>query len=390
MMTRLRLQYSRARMAMLGFAVIGLLFLVYWSNRPRGPSESLQPTAPPPTNQIKQSAGGPLSPAETNLLRHLNSKAGDLKAIKGSEEGRHQLAALRRYLSSVKSESAAIAIKNWLDTGEDAATQLEFKVGRDGNLQEAPSLRGFLLDYLAQIDPVAASACAEKILGTMNSPDEWAISLRAYALANPAPEARTFLHQKLSELIGNESWRNDPSTGFLEAFDVIVYTRDRELTPDLAGFVQQKENRALAHAAYLTLDRLIQAEPAETLGQLQSRPELMEGREGTRADFFARADVRDPKQRTILESYLLDPGRSPTELQKFAATYPNANYMVSYNLLSQTRTPTGDQIVARDREALKAVQEWLGDPRFAHLGPQLQTMKSRLEQFVRLPSSTQP
>src|SRR2546430_11160415 len=191
-------------------------------------------------------------------------------------------------------------------------------------------------------------------------------------------------------MIGSEAGRNDPSAGFLEAFDVIVYTRDGEMTPQLAQFVQQRENRAVAHAAYLALDRLIQAEASETLGQLQSRPELMEGREGTRADFFARADVRDPKQRTILESYLLDPGRSPTELQKFAATYPNANYMVSYNLLSQTRTPTGDQIVARDREALKAVQEWLGDPRFAHLGPQLQTMKSRLAQIVRLSRSTQP
>jgi len=123
-----------------------------------------------------------------NLVQHLKSKAGELKAIKSSEEGRQTLAALRRYLSSVPSESAATAIRNWLDTGEDAATQLEFKVGREGSLKEAPSLRVFLLDYLTQIDPAAASSCAEKILGTMNAPDEWAISLRAYGLANPTPD----------------------------------------------------------------------------------------------------------------------------------------------------------------------------------------------------------
>jgi hypothetical protein len=377
-------------MAMLGFGVIGLLVLLYRLNEPRGPSQSLQPMAPVSTNQIQQSAGGPLSPALTNLLQHLKFKAGELKAIKSSEEGRQTLAALRRYLSSVPSESAATAIRNWLDTGEDAATQLEFKVGREGSLKEAPSLRVFLLDRLTQIDPAAASSYAEKILGAMNSPDEWAISLRAYGLANPTPEARAFLRQKLSEMIGNEAWRNEPSVGFLEAFDVIVYTRDGERTPQLAQFVQQNENRAVAHAAYLALDRLIQADPAETLEQLQSRPELMEGREGTRADFFARADVRDAKQRTILENYLLDPQRAPAELQKFAATYPNANYMVSYNLLTQTATPSGAELAARDREALRVVQEWLGDTKFAPLGAHLQTMKSRLQQFVKLPGQNPP
>ena len=389
-MRRLALQSSRARTAILGFVVIGLVVLLHRLNQPRGPSQSVQPTALPPTNQTKLNAGGAFSPSETNLFQHLKSKASELKAIKGSEEGRQTIAALRRYLSSVPSGSAATAIRNWLDTGEDAATQLEFKVGRDGSLKEAPSLRVFLLDYLTQMDPATASSCAEKILATMNSPDEWAISLRAYGLANPTPEGRAFLRQKLGEMIGNEAWRNDPSAGFLEAFDVIVYTRDGEMTPQLAQFVQQRENRAVAHAAYLALDRLIQAEASETLGQLQSRPELMEGREGTRADFFARADVRDAKQRTILEAYLLDPQRSPAELQKFAATYPNANYMVSYNLLTRTATPSGAELAARDREALRVVEEWLGDTRFARLGQRLAMMKSRLQQFVKSPGQSLP
>ena len=389
-MTGLGLQNSRARLAMLGVIIIGVVVLLQQLRQPRGPSQSVRFTAPAPTNRVKLSASEPLSPAETNLLQHLKSKAAELKAAKGSVGGRQTFADLRRYLSNVPRESAATAIKNWLDTGEDAPTQLEFKVGRDGSLKEAPSLRVFLLDYLAQIDPAAASSCAEKVLSTMNSPDEWAVSLRSYALANSSSEARAFLRQKVGEMIGNEAWRNDPSVGFLEAFDVIVYTRDGGMTAQLAQLIQQMENRAVAHAAYLALDRLIQSEPAETLDQLQSRPELMEGREGTRADFFARADVRDAKQRAILENYLLDPRRSSAELQKFAATYPNANYMVSYNLLTQTATPGGAELAARDREALRVVQEWLDDARFAGLGQHLQTMKSRLEQFVKLPSRSAP
>src|SRR5437899_3366748 len=172
-------------------------------------------------------------------------------------------------------------------------------------------------------------------------------------------------------MISQESWRNSPSAGFLEAFDVIVHTRDTQLAPELAGFVRQQDNPALAHAAYLTLNRLIQAEPPVVLQQLQSQPASMEGREGARADFFARADVHDPQQRTILENYLLDPNRSAAEVQKFAGSYPNANYMVSYNLLTQTVTPTGAELAARDRQSLQVVEERLSDPRFARLVPQL-------------------
>jgi hypothetical protein len=323
---------------------------------------------------------GPEIAATVQALNLSNDRVDSLK----------QVDALRRRLSSLDPEAASRTVQGWLDSGVDAPTHLGFSLSPDGRLKEAPTLRLFLLDYLIQIDPQAAGAYAEKILRFPNSPDEWAVSFRAYALAYPTPEAKAFLQRKVREMTGIQDWRENPSTGFLEAFDVIVYTRDKESTPELADWVRQPDNRALAHAAYLTLDRLVQAEPTQVLGQLQLHPELLEGREGTRADYFARADVRDPQQRKVLENYLLDPARSTVELQKFAATYPNANYMVSYNLLTQTRTPTGDEIVARDREARRVVQEWMDDARFANLCPQLQVIKSRLEQFVKLPSPSQP
>ena len=50
--------------------------------------------------------------------------------------------------------------------------------------------------------------------------------------------------------------------------------------------------------------------------------------------------------------------------------------MVSYDLLTQTATPSGAELAAPDRGALRVVQEWLGDARFARLGPHLQTMIS--------------
>jgi hypothetical protein len=289
---------------------------------------------------------------------------------------------LRSQLGSLGVNSASLAVRKYLDSVADASTHFEFKLSPEGRLKEAPSLRLFLLDYLIQIDPQAAAAYAEKIFRLSNSPDEWAISLRAYALANRSPEATAILQEKVREMLRNDHWREHPSAGFLEAFDVIVYTRDQELTADLAKWARQTDSRALSHAAYLTLDRLIQDEPVAMLNQLQSQPDLLKGREVMRADFFARADVRDAQQRQILENYLLDARRSEAEWQAFAAIYPNGNYMVSHNLLTQTRTPAGDEIAARDREALKATQEWLSDPKFASHNAGLQKIKDRLEQFV--------
>ncbi|HYV31418.1 MAG TPA: hypothetical protein VEO53_09970, partial [Candidatus Binatia bacterium] len=266
---------------------------------------------------------------------------------------------------------------------------LGFAIGPDGFLTGAPSLRIFLLDYLAQVDRQAAGRYAESILGSMDSPDEWAVSLRNYALANATPEGRAFLEQKMQELLGHEPWQSNPSTGYLEAFDVAVHLGGTNLMPALTQLLRQTDNHALAHAAYLALDRLTLSNPAATLEHLLKDPSAMQGREQTRANYFARADVSDPQQRQILESYLLAPDRSATELQTFAGLFPNANFMISHNLLTSSATPDHQHIVRRDQESLRTVNAWLADPRFNHLQPQIQTIQNRLSQFVEQARSSQ-
>ena len=147
--------------------------------------------------------------------------------------------------------------------------------------------------------------------------------------------------------------------------------------------MREQDNPAVAHAAYLALDRMVINDPTALLAALQADPNLMQGRELTRANYFARADVRDPQQRQILESYLLDTQRSATELAQFAGLFPSANYMISQNLLTPTPTPDHATLAARDAASLQTVQAWLADPRFANLQPQLQKMKQRLEVFAR-------
>ncbi len=289
----------------------------------------------------------------------------------------------RSKLQSLTQGEAIKAIQDFLRTGQDAPTQQPFTIGPDGHLTSAPTLRTFLMDELGKRDPAAAARVAEQILKDSSSPDEWALALKYYALGSSNPEKKSFLQQKLQTLLRNADWQRNPSVGYLESFDVAVWLGGTDLLPALCDLARKKDNQAVAHASFLTLDRLIQAEPAATLDVLQNQPSLMEGREQTRANFFARADVGDPRQRTILEKYLLNPGMTGTELQAFAGLYPNANYMVSYNLLTQVKTPDGASLSQKDARALQVVNEWLADDRFARLRPQLETMRNRLRNFVK-------
>ena len=308
-----------------------------------------------------------------------------LNSAKDGAESRSMLAQLAEELRRVSAREAADAIGRFLDSRRDAATRLSFRIEKGGNLGEAPTFRTWLLDQLGRLNPPAAAEMARTILATPDSADEWAVALRDFARVQTSPEDKDYLQQRLAALLRDPRWQQEQSIGWLEAFDVAVHVKATHLTPDFARMITRLDakDRPAAHAAFLTLDRLVQAEPATVLGQLQADPELLAGRELTRADYFARADVRDPEQRALLEQYLLDERRQPEELAKFAGTYPSGNYMVSDNLLTSVATPGQSQITESDRAALAVAEEWLTDPRFARLRPQLMVIRHRLRTFVQ-------
>ncbi len=202
------------------------------------------------------------------------------------------------------------------------------------------------------------------------------------ASGDGSAEGRDLLAQKSAQMLQYSPWQQNPSVGYLEAFDVPVYLGGTDFVPTLSGLVQSQDNPAIAHAAYLALDRLVINNTASVLSALEAAPDLMQGRESTRADYFARADVRDPQQQQILESYLLNPSISAAELNTFAGVFPNANYMISPNLLTPTTTPNHDALMGLDAQSLTVAQAWLADPRFAQVAPQLQTVIQRLEGFA--------
>ena len=364
------------------FVLLLALATVWWVSRlsPGVGKAGGTPTAgvaPGGSSSVRKTARVP-SP----VAAQLDAIRARLQASKDPQANRQILAELRAMLDALPPGIASREVQSFLASVKDAATQLNVTIEPGGGLGDASSLRVFLLDYLGRIDRPAAGAVAAQILARYTTPDEWAVSLRNYAWANSGADAETFLQAKVRELLGNPAWAKDPSAGFLEAFDAIVYAHGTALTPELAAFVRDRDNRATSHAAYLTLDRLTITEPASMLKQLVDQPELMNGREQTRANLLARADVRDPGQRALVEQYLLDPGRDPAELATFAGLYPNANYMISNNLLTTVETPNRGQLAAYDREALKIIEQWQQDPRFERLQPLLTQIHERLANFV--------
>jgi hypothetical protein len=330
---------------------------------------SSQGLSPPPQEEVEPRG-------------HLSAAAAALRAGSNAEQARKILADLRSFLDSLPKNAAAAAVIDFLNEGADAPTGLEFTLGRGGVLTGATSLRVFLLDYLAAVDPLAAGIYAARILQTATSPDEWAIGMRNYARAYPTPEGTAFLRSKTEEMIQNAAWLANPSGGFLEAFDVFVHTNDTAATPLLGKLVRDQNQRGAGYAAYLTLDRLVIAQPQVLFFQIEQQPDLFKGRELMKSNFLARANVRDANQRSQVERYLLDDARTPAELDAFASIYPNSNYMISNNLLTSTETPTRAELAARDQAALQVTDEWLADPRFQRILPQLQAIRRRLQTFV--------
>jgi hypothetical protein len=341
------------------------------------------PDSPLPPAAISKS---PTTAEHKSLSRpewDFTAAASALVAASTGEARAAALAQLRGALTSGGTNEVSAAIRRLLDAKTDAPTGQGFKIGGSGALLEAPTLRTLLLDQLAALDPVAAAAYARTVLSSSTSPDEWAIALRNLARGDTSAAARALLEAKTAELLGNQAWQREASVGYLEAFDTAVHLGGTTLLPPLTELVSRKDNPAVAHAAYLTLDRLVINQPVQTLATLNDHPEWMTGREETRANYFARADVGDAAQRQLVESYLLAAARDPAELQAFAGVFPNANFMISHNLLTSNPTLDGTTLARRDQAALAVVNEWLNDPRFAQLQPQLERMQARLSEFTK-------
>lgn len=337
------------------------------------------PNTPPAVAVSNNSQSTLLSPPSTDRLdstyRGLGKTSDRSDAIRSLKE-------LQDMIKSMPPEEAVAWINAFLSRGDDKQTGLSFVIGKGGTLEEWPTFRTFLIDALYSIDPAAAAAISREILSTPTSADEWALALRNVGKSELTEENSAYLISKTEELIANIEWQEKPSIGYLNSFDVLVATNAATSTPLLSDLIQRKDRKDLAHAGFLTLDRLVQCQPISMLEQLSNDGDLQQSRPEMVSQQFARADIRDETQRELLKTWMLDPSRTPTELRSFSGVYPNNNKFISNNLLTTESGQSGVDLTAHDRAALEIITSWANDPEFQPVNEYLLTMIQRLDGFV--------
>lgn len=349
--------------------------LFWWGKtRPTG-TKDVPVISGPPSRQTERVVSPPHDPLPSAF-----------ESLRQSPDSLKSLEDLQKKLAAMPPGEAAKWIRDFLKTGKDKSTGLTFEIGTDHALKQWPTFRTFLLDALRAIDPAAAAEVSREILATPTTADEWALALRNIGLASSTPETNAELRAKTEALIANPAWQADPSIGYLNAFDVLVHTQAVESTPLLSELIQRKDRKDLSQAAFLTLDRLVQREPADLLTRLASDTALQQSRPEMTAQQFARADLRDPAQQALVKSWLLDPSRTGTELSSFSGVYPNNNHFVSNNLLTTEATQSGSDLAAHDREVLEIITTWSEEPAFAPVKDHLAAMIRRLNEFVAKPN----
>jgi hypothetical protein len=311
-----------------------------------------------------------------------NSPGGLLKnAVERLRDGTftpEDLAALRAALLSADPAQAIAAITAFLATGQDVNTGERFGVGSGGELSGAPTLRVLLLDILGRIckktgGPEAA-AMSRALLERKTSADEWAVALRNVGWTTPGE--RQYLANKVREMLRYEAWRRQPSGGFLESFDVIVFTRDVTFTPDLAELAKD-ENPALQRAAGIAMDRLAEMSPLEVMNWLNTNPAEFAGKPMLRADYFTKADFTQPAQRQAVETYLSRADVEPKEKTKLLNGIASPGSFTADNLL--TLPPPEDDAPEKVAALQKTVGEWVAGNRFPSLLPVLLQLQARLQ-----------
>ena len=332
------------------------------------------PQRPGASVQVSLEATLPAMPSPSARLLRMIEAA--LTALQNGPNA-SALEELRRALLGAEPGASIAAILDFLNAGGDAATGEEFTIGEGGKLSGAPTMRVLLLDLLGQLSRAERNDSAAKfsrsLLGSKTSADEWAMALRNIAWSEPA--AKPYLAGKMREMLTHEPWRARPTAGMLEAFDVVVFTKDPTLVPDLAE-VQRNGPRELQYAAAIALDRLAEQGPLEVMTYLNTHPTELADRPLLRADYYAKADLSQIAQRAALEVYLGRPDVTAAEKDKLLKGLATPATFVSENLL--TEPPPADDGAARQDALAKATTDWLAANRFPDLRLPLEKLQRRL------------
>lgn len=318
--------------------------------------------------------GNSATPAKSALARGIDEL---LEKMRRKQATAADFDALRRLLLSADPAQAIAAITAFLKSGEDAASGMELAIGPNGALVGAPTMRTFLMDLLGLIAQKsgsdAADAYARTVLEMKTSPEEWALSMRNVAWHEP--QATAYVAGKIREMLAEPAWSSAPTSGFLEAFDLIVFTGDPSFIPQLADMARGGLSE-LQRAALVALDRMADSSPLAVMSFLNQHPDELSDKPMLRADYYAKADLSQPQQRSALESFLGRGDVSVDEKKKVVAALASPASFVSDGLVTPPVPAVDDN--ARRQGYATALNEWVTQRRFPELLPALQQVQAEM------------
>ena len=333
--------------------------------------EAARPEAAKPSALAPVAAKPAVDPAVARLVQTISDALAVLRDPKNPNK-KAALDALRAALAQADPKVALASIRQFLATGQDAATGLRFKVGEGGVLDEAPTMRTFLMDELGTISRDAHTAdAAEEARATLqanNSPDESAVAMRNLAWTDPEG-SKALLASSERAMLNNAAWRQSPTGGYLEAFDVAAYAGDASLLDQLAPMGTTPS--PVQRAALVAMERLSAMAPAEVVSYLNAHPDLLADRPLLRADYMGNVDLSDPAERAQAETYLARTDVTDAEKDKFIARLATPAGFASDNLL----TPSTIPMSLPDHRALvnQVAGQWLASGSYPALQTALQT-----------------
>ncbi|GEM_PF-3235055 len=298
-------------------------------------------------NLVGEKDSGPSHPpsstpgASQEVTKNISDHFDGLK--EGDDEKRYrQLMRLKEEMFSQPSSTASHQIRAFLASGQDLDLGMPFAVEEGGTLQIGDTLRVNLLDWLGQIDPVAAAEESQVIYQTKDSPEEWAVALRNTVwggrLQDQEWEAREEVRVRIVEMLDHEPWRENPTAGYLESFDAVVYSRSREAVAVLMNYLHPEQPDILAAASRRALNHLAEIDGLLLLDTFQKNEwrniDPME-----RAWFYAKLADPGPEAQAVLKTYVQSV--SQVEAEEFLRLYPNFSRGYSHSLLTPFHTTRG-------------------------------------------------
>ncbi len=316
-------------------------------------------------------------------LENLNLIALKLKDSQSGAQNYKILQQLKNVLRSMPVEQVTPLILAYMGSKNDAQTQLSFSVNAEGYLEMSPTFRVFLMDILAELNPQAAKELSVQVLNESTAPDEWAVALRNYAWGQPQKDARgdAFFNAKVESLLGNDKWAYNPTIGYLQAFDTVVYTNNDKYMTRLVELASGEEvPESTQYAARLALIRSSEQNFPAVAEQLIHNTN-MPANANLRPQVLIHADLSQEGDYEVITGYLKDPKISATEKRAFIRNYPNVVDLFSNNLLTkQTPKPMANNKIS-DIKSLELFQQLRQDPEFLELYPELEASIERLKEW---------